>query len=111
MSISLVTNSMFTAKLNFMELSDKTRFYQLKRNHNIYYDIQGQLHICEKETCLFVIWTSNRYKVFIERVEKDDNFFHEKMENRLISFYNDWLLPELIDPRLKRGMAIREPKK
>ena len=94
-----------------MALSEETKDYQLKRNHNIYYDIQGQLHICDKKTCLLVIWTSNRYNVFIERIEKDDNFFNEKMKGRLISFYNDWLLPELIDPRLKRGMAIREPNK
>ncbi|KAJ6647984.1 hypothetical protein Bhyg_03209 [Pseudolycoriella hygida] len=81
----------------------------LKRTDDIYYQIQGQLHILDKSVCLFAIWTSTRCNMFIEKINRDEQFYKTKMENQLISFYYDWLLPELIDPRLKRNMQVREP--
>lgn len=95
------------ANLDFMEVKENQA--DLKKNHNMYYDIQGQLHICKKKTCIFSIWTSNRYRMFIQRIERDDNFFDSKMKMQLRSFYNDWLLPELVNPRLQRNMPIRQP--
>lgn len=70
----------------------------LKKSDDMYYQIQGQLHILEKIVCLFA-----------ERIERDETFFNSKMETRLVTFYSDWLLPELADPRLKKSMAVREP--
>lgn len=46
--------------------------------------------------------------MYVERIERDDDFF-AKMENKLLTFYNDWLVPELLDPRLGRHMPIRVP--
>lgn len=82
---------------------------ELKKNHNIFYDVQGQLHICKKKSCIFSIWTSNRYQMYVQRIERDDNFFDNKMKAKLNTFYNDWLLPELVNSRLSRNMPIREP--
>lgn len=81
----------------------------LKKSDDMYYQIQGQLHILEKNVCLFAVWTSSLQRMYVERIERDETFFNSKMGTRLITFYNDWLLPELADPRLKRNMAVREP--
>lgn len=86
----------------------KENNFELKKNHNIFYDVQGQLHICKKNVCLFAIWTSNRYRMHIERIERDSNFFDNKMITKLSTFYNDWLLPELVNSRLSRNMPIRQ---
>ena len=83
--------------------------WSLKKSHDIFYQIQGELHILEKNICLFAIWTSTQYKMYVERIERDENFFVSKMKNRLTTFYHDWLLPEIVNPRLTRNMPVREP--
>ncbi len=69
--------------------------------------IQGQLHIANKNVCYFVVWTTQDQ--FVEQIERDDKFWTEKMEMKLCYFYNYALLPEIIDPRTCRSMEIREP--
>jgi hypothetical protein len=80
----------------------------LKRNHNYnyYYQIQGQLHITNKEYCLFVVWTP--LGMSVEKIKKDDDFWKKNMEKQLITFYERCLLPEIIDPRHPRGLPIRD---
>lgn len=82
----------------------------LKKSADLYYQIQGTLHIFEKKICLFAVWTSTLQNMYVERIERDEDFFDSKMKIHLVGFYNDWLLPELADPRLKRSMAVREPR-
>lgn len=43
-------------KLNFMNIIDGE--LKLKTSHDYYYQIQGQLHITERQNCYFVVWTS-----------------------------------------------------
>lgn len=78
----------------------------LKKNHNYYYQVQGQLRVTNKPYCLFVVWTPHGMSV--EKIVKDDNFWSSKMEKRLLDFYESSLLPEIIDPRHPRGMPIRD---
>lgn len=82
----------------------------LKQTHNIYFCVQGEMKICNKRACLFAIWSSNKFHMFVQRIERDDDFFKKKMENQLCQFYDDWMLPELVDPRLARNMPVREPQ-
>lgn len=89
---------------------DKDGKFGLKKSDDLYYQIQGQLHILNVNVCLFAIWTSSLHNLYVQRINRDEDFFKTKMETRLLSFYYDWLLPELIDPRLKRNMAVREPE-
>lgn len=78
-------------------------------NHNWYYQIQGQLHITKKTKCLFGLWLGENIPVRTEIIQKDHKFWNERMENKLTRFYLDCILPELIDPRHTRKMAIRDP--
>ncbi|KAF0709769.1 YqaJ domain-containing protein, partial [Aphis craccivora] len=66
-------------KLPQCELFDKK--LKLKKNSNYYYQIQGQMHICKKTKCYFVIYTS--YWTSIERVDYDDDFWQTKMAPKL----------------------------
>lgn len=108
-SVRIQTSYIYLAKLDFIEITKETGSPVLKKSHNLYFDIQGQLHICKKRICLFAVWTSNRHKMFVDRIQRDDDFFNNKMITQLQTFYNSWLVPELINPRLSRGMQIREP--
>ena len=80
---------------------------KLNRNHEYYYQIQGQMHITGREYCIFVLYTPKGIKWV--REEYDYNFWKEKMEPKLTRFYMDCLLPEIVNPRVSRNMDPREP--
>lgn len=63
----------------------------LKRNDKYMFQIQGQLHITGRDTCLFVVWTPKGFSV--EEISRDDKFWELKMEEKLDLFYMEALLP------------------
>lgn len=80
----------------------------LKRNHNYFMQIQGQLHITGKPFCDFIVWTTK--DISIERIYPTD-IWNDRMLPKLVFFYDKALLPEIIDPRKWHSMQIREPVK
>lgn len=42
-------------------------------------------------------------------IARDDQFWKEEMEPKLLQFYHHCMLPELVDPRHTRNMNIRDP--
>lgn len=105
-------------KLNFEEAvrKEKVSFFKIQKdgeitvnkNHNWYYQIQGQLHITKKPKCLFGLWLGENIPMRTEIITKDE-IWNEVMETKLTRFYWDCILPELIDPRHTRKMTIRDP--
>lgn len=81
---------------------------RLKRNHNYYYQIQGQLHIANRSCCYFMVWSPHE-PPHVEVVEYDTEFW-EDIEEVLDQYYINCLLPEIVDPRAPRGMKVREPE-
>lgn len=49
---------------------------------------------------------SSEYKT--ERVERDDEYWKEKMEAELVYFFNEAMLKELVDSRDARSMDLRD---
>lgn len=86
---------------------DKSGCYVIKHNHPYYYQVQGQLHITGRDFCLLTIWTPRGMKV--DKIVRDDEFWEAKMKEKLERFYMTCLLPEIIDPRKRRSLPIREP--
>lgn len=80
----------------------------LNKNHDHYFQVQGQLHITKRHYCLYAVWT--RKGIFYHRIERDDDFWQKEMKDKLIRFYMDCILPEIIDPRHTRSMAIKNPE-
>ncbi|KAG4074917.1 hypothetical protein HA402_009342 [Bradysia odoriphaga] len=71
-----------------------------------YYEIQGQLHITRKQMAYLVIYLGDTYEVV--EIEKNDEFWKEKMEKELVYFYNEALLKEIVNPREERAMDLRK---
>lgn len=86
---------------------NNTNLGSINREHNYFYQIQGQLHVTKRKFCYFVLWTPTGIRW--EKVTRDDEFWESKMIQKLKMFYYDCLLPELIDPRHTRSMPIRNP--
>nr|XP_018903417.1 PREDICTED: uncharacterized protein LOC109034621 [Bemisia tabaci] len=76
----------------------------LKRNHDYFYQVQGQLAITEATHCYFVVWTL--VDVHIEVIEFEQTFW-EAMVAKLDPFFHNHVAPEIVDPRLCRSMPIR----
>ncbi|XP_046144009.1 uncharacterized protein LOC123988344 [Osmia bicornis bicornis] len=80
---------------------------EMNKIHHYYYQIQGQLHIANRQTALFCLWTKKGMK--ITKIQRDDRFWATEMEQKLKRFYEDSMLPEIIDSRFNRQQPIREP--
>ena len=76
-------------------------------NHRYYFQIQGQLHITRRLYCVFTLWTPLGTKTLT--VLRNDIFWKERMEPKLVRFYLNCMLPELVDGRHLRHLEIREP--
>ena len=76
--------------------------------HNHYYQMQGQMHITGRSYCLYIVWTPKSY--ICERVPRDDIFWKTNMEEKLTRFYNDCLLPEIVEQNYLVGKPIYNPQ-
>ena len=77
----------------------------LKRNHNYFFQIQGQMAICKRNWCDFVIMKTK--EMIIERIIFDPKLWQETLP-KLESFYDKAILPELACPRVPQNQPIRE---
>lgn len=103
-----VQEAILQKKLNFW-IANKSGVLQINKSHNWYYQIQGQLHVTRKSKCLFGVWANEMEPLKIEYIDRDRDFFENKMRLKLDSFYLNCILPELLDPRHNRNMPIRDP--
>jgi len=78
----------------------------LKRTHNYYYQVQGQLAITRRPWCDFCVWSP--HGVSVERINRDKTFWENKMFPKLKQFYLKYYLPEMADPMFPTGQPIRE---
>lgn len=67
---------------------------QLKRHHNYYYQVKGELAILDVPWCHFVVWTEAG--IFIERITLDEHLWSNVMPPILLSFYDEHVVPELL---------------
>ncbi|XP_050066334.1 uncharacterized protein LOC126555452 [Aphis gossypii] len=83
----------------------------LKKEHNYYYQIMGQLRVTGRNVCYFVIHTNQWTDIQI--IHFDNEFWESTMFNKLKIFYLECLLPEIVDPLYGKRMLIsdiREPE-
>lgn len=88
-----------------LKLRDNKLF--LPTTHKYYYQIQGQLAITNRKWCDLYVWSPKDSKVF--HINRDVNFW-DKIVPKLHQFYMECCVPEIVDPRLPRSKAIREPQ-
>ncbi|XP_076545845.1 uncharacterized protein LOC117609781 [Osmia lignaria lignaria] len=87
---------------------DKRDIQEMNRKHQYFYQVQGQLHITQRKYCIFAIWTPQ--SIHMIHVNRDDAFWTNHMEPFLTRFYEECMLPEILDSRHNRHMPIRNPE-
>ncbi|CAH1710462.1 unnamed protein product [Aphis gossypii] len=91
-------------KLKFMTENNEGQLV-LKEEDKRYYQVQGELNISEKTYCYFVVWTPKGF--IMDKIQRDESFWNDKIEPRVTEFYMNSLLPEMIDSRRARDLPIR----
>ena len=79
---------------DYLELQEDGQ-YELNKKHNYYYQVQGQLYVCEKDLCYFVVFTFPR--LYIVKVYKDVDFCELHMIPKLKEFYFNYFKPMIVD--------------
>jgi hypothetical protein len=98
---AIVKKNAVTNYLNYSmdtETSEVT-IHGLKKTHNYYYQVQGQLHIMKRQYCFFMVWTNKDY--FIEKIFKDDDFWETEMKIYLMDYYENYFIKELVEPKMQ----------
>lgn len=85
-------------------MDEKDGSIHLKKTHNYYYQVQGQMAVVDLRWCDFVVWTLD--DIFVERINFDEAFWKNQCYPQLHSFYCGIMLPELIFPRHPLGLNI-----
>lgn len=83
---------MFEKRLFFCEIDEQNNI-QLKKSHKYFSQIQGQMEICKYDSCDFVIYLLND---FLTAEVKFDKFYWENMEQKLIEFYKENMVPHIL---------------
>lgn len=71
-----------SGKLTFYKIN-KNFILEINKNHNWYYQVQGQLHITRKSKCLFGIWYGESKSLKTEIITRDDTLWENVMKNKL----------------------------
>ena len=78
-------------KAPYLELSENG--YKLKRSHDHFYQVQGQLAIVERGYCDFIVWAP--HGLHVERIYSEPAFFHG-ISKQLEGFFIKIILPKLL---------------
>ncbi|KAB0802471.1 hypothetical protein PPYR_04657 [Photinus pyralis] len=81
----------------------------LKRNHNYYFQVQGQLNITNRKYCKFIVYSGDNNPLFIENIERDHEFRMSRMVPKLEKFYLDCVLPEIVRGNLQKHKLCIDP--
>lgn len=82
----------------------------LKKTHEYFLQIQGQLNIVKTNKCYFILFVDHDTPLHVEEIARDEEFWMDKMKPKLVSFYHDCILPEIVEPQIPLGKFCRDPK-
>ncbi|XP_050547954.1 uncharacterized protein LOC126909811 [Daktulosphaira vitifoliae] len=78
----------------------------LKRSSVTFYQIQGELHISKRQYCYLIIWTPKG--IVYCKILRDDKFWNDNMEQKLIDFYENIMLPELLNFHFTKNLNVTD---
>ena len=72
----------------------------LKKDHDYMYQVQGQLAICQKDKCYFVVYTFKDFEII--EIRRDDKMIDD-MKSKLKTFYDEHFREALLSKHLYRS--------
>ena len=80
----------------------------LRHSHKYFCQVQGQMAICNRPWCDFVVYTSKG--ISCERIKFRPSFWN-KMLDKLTTFYDCYFAPEIVSPMHMLGLPMRNMQK
>ncbi|XP_049877293.1 uncharacterized protein LOC126374645 [Pectinophora gossypiella] len=80
---------------------------EMNKTHNYYYQVQGQLRVTKMEKCYFIGFVSPVQPITVLEVTRDEQFISDMLP-KLITFYKNSVLPEIILRRISKGARCIE---
>lgn len=86
-------------------------YLNLNKDNEWFIELQSELHITNRKYGYMMIWLGEykgepQYRIV--EIPKDDSFFENFIQNKLVFFYEEVMIKELVDSRKKRHMKLRE---
>lgn len=97
------------SKSGFFCEVDATGQLKLKQSSPYYSQVQGQMAIGERPWCDFVVFTLKG--ISVQRIPFDKDFWNIRLLPKLLSFYDNCIVPELVSPVHSLGLPIRDMSK
>jgi hypothetical protein len=95
-----------TDKSFFLSISDDE--IKLKKAHSYFYQVQGQMYVCNIKWVDFVVWFGPG-KIFIERVFFNTEWWYDVALPKIDYFYRRAFLPEVMTRRVQQGINLYKP--
>ena len=81
------------------------KLLKLKKKHNYYCQVEGQMAITQRTWCDFVVYTEKGLSV--ECIYYDSDFWSNELLPKLVAFYDNCLAPEVVCPVHLLGIPVR----
>ena len=94
------------AKSSFFCDLDAGGLPQLKKTHAYYAQVQGQMAIGERPWCDFIVYTNKGLTV--ERIYFNATYWNDKLLPKLVKFYDNCVVPEIVSPVHHIGLPVRD---
>ena len=82
---------------------------KLKRCHNYFAQVQGQMAIGQRPWCDLVVYTTKG--LIIERIMFDNDYWTNTLLPKLEIFYDNCIGPEIVSPLHALGLPLRDLSK
>lgn len=83
----------------------------LNKENEWFIELQSELHITNRKYGYIMVWlgeVNDEPQYRIVKIPKDDSFFENNIKKKLLFFYEELMIKELVDSRKKRHMKLRE---
>lgn len=80
----------------------------INRKHDYYFQIQRSIRSYRQKLLFICRMDSGLQKASKQKKIRDKNFFKDVMLKKLIDFYVNYLLPEIINNSAGRNMELRD---
>lgn len=61
------------------------------------------------EICYFVVYVNDKVDLFVEVISRDEDFWNQQMQQKLILFYKTCVAPEIIRKNIEKGKICADP--
>ncbi|KAF2884822.1 hypothetical protein ILUMI_21355, partial [Ignelater luminosus] len=80
----------------------------INKQHDYYYQIQGQLAITGAHVCNFIVYTGEANELYIQQVKRDYEQWKSVWLPKLVTFFKECVAPEIVLNRRSRNLKCRE---